>query len=51
MSAEFGVSQEQLQKEFDAVKSQYENTDKWLKAPNGNPTNLSEHLWVMVRLS
>ncbi|MBP7654683.1 hypothetical protein KA977_14780, partial [Candidatus Dependentiae bacterium] len=51
-AAIFGTTEEdiiQLKKEFDAVKSKYENTDKWLKAPNGNPTNLSEHLWVMVR--
>ena len=38
-----------MQKEFNAVKEKYINTDEWLKAPNGKDTNLSEHLWVMVR--
>ncbi len=35
--------------EFDAVKKQYENTDEWLRAPDGSPTNLTEDQWVQVR--
>lgn len=31
------------------VRNQYENTDKWLKAPNGNDTNLTEKQWLQVR--
>lgn len=31
------------------VRKQYENTDKWLKAPNGNDTNLTEKQWLEVR--
>ena len=29
--------------------SQYEGTDKWMKAPNGKPTNLTKRLWAIVR--
>lgn len=31
------------------VRAKYEGTDKWLKAPNGKPSNLSEDLWITVR--
>lgn len=31
------------------VRKQYINTDKWLKAPNGNDTNLTEKQWLQVR--
>ncbi|MBQ5847425.1 MAG: hypothetical protein IIW49_00705, partial [Treponema sp.] len=31
------------------VRKQYVNTDKWLKAPNGNDTNLTEKQWLQVR--
>lgn len=37
------------QKAIDDVKKQYVNTDKWLKAPNGNDTNLTEKQWLQVR--
>jgi len=32
-----------------AVRSRYENTDQWLKAPNGQPTKLNERQWLQVR--
>ncbi|WP_171495317.1 MuF-C-terminal domain-containing protein [Acinetobacter colistiniresistens] len=35
--------------EFDAVTQQYKNSDKWMKAPNGENTNLTEKQWVQVR--
>lgn len=35
--------------ELKAIREQYENTDKWLKAPNGNDTNLTEKQWLQVR--
>ena len=35
--------------EMKAVRDKYEGTDKWLKAPNGQPTNLTEKQWLMVR--
>ena len=31
------------------IRKQYENTDKWLKAPNGAESNLSEKQWLQVR--
>lgn len=40
---------EVAQEQFDEVYSQYEGTDQWMKAPNGNPTNLTERQWVLVR--
>lgn len=33
------------------VRKQYINTDKWLKAPNGSDTNLTEKQWLQVRTS
>ena len=36
-------------KEIDDVRAKYENTDKWLKAPNGEDTNLTEKQWLQVR--
>ena len=35
--------------EYRAVEAKYKGTDKWLKAPNGKPTNLTERQWVQVR--
>ena len=49
MSKELGISEEQLKKEFEATKAKYKGTDEWMKAPNGKPSNLNEHLWVMTR--
>ena len=31
------------------VRAKYEGTDEWLKAPNGEASNLPEDLWVTVR--
>lgn len=36
-------------KHMQDVRDQYENTDQWLKAPNGNDTNLTEQQWLQVR--
>ena len=36
-------------REYDAVEGKYRGTDKWLKAPNGRPSNLNERQWVQVR--
>ena len=33
----------------EAVRRQYEGTDMWMKAPNGQPTNLTEDQWLAVR--
>lgn len=31
------------------VKQQLQNTSTWMKAPNGNPTRLTEQQWLQVR--
>ena len=36
-------------KQMQDVRDQYENTDQWMKAPNGKPTNLTENQWVQTR--
>ena len=41
--------QAEQQAEKDAVRAQYEGTDKWMQAPNGKPTNLNEDQWLTVR--
>lgn len=33
----------------EVVRKQYEGTDQWLKAPNGEDTNLTEEQWLAVR--
>ena len=35
--------------EKEAVRKQYEGTEQWMKAPNGEPTNLTEDQWIVVR--
>lgn len=35
--------------EFAEVDAQYRGTDQWMKAPNGQPTQLSERQWIQVR--
>lgn len=36
-------------KEMRIVRKQYEGTPQWMKAPNGEPTKLSESQWLLVR--
>ena len=31
------------------VKAKFKNTNSWLIAPNGNPTNLTEQQWLLTR--
>lgn len=31
------------------VRAQLQGTDQWMKAPNGQPTNLTEQQWLQVR--
>ena len=33
----------------ESVRKQYEGTARWMKAPNGEPTNLTEDQWIAVR--
>lgn len=35
--------------QLEAVRTQYEGTDQWLKAPNGEDTHLTESQWLQVR--
>ncbi|MBR4878055.1 MAG: zeta toxin family protein, partial [Rhodocyclaceae bacterium] len=46
---EMGVTLEQLRAEYDAVAARYKDTPQWMKAPNGEPTKLTERQWVLVR--
>ncbi|WP_288080803.1 hypothetical protein, partial [Pseudomonas sp.] len=41
--------QAKAQAEYDAVVDQYQGTEQWLRAPNGNQTKLTERQWVQVR--
>lgn len=45
------LNQSSPAEELENVRKQYENTDKWLKAPNGKDTNLTEKQWLQVRTS
>ncbi len=40
---------QQVVAQSEAVRKQYEGTDQWMKAPNGQPTNLTEEQWLAVR--
>ena len=31
------------------IRKKYEGTDQWMKAPNGQDTNLTEDQWLAVR--
>lgn len=46
-NAKLGIPEAERQRE--SVKKLYQDTDKWLKAPNGNQTKLSEEQWIAVR--
>lgn len=37
------------QESIDVVRTQYEGTAAWMKAPNGQPTKLTERQWLQVR--
>ena len=39
----------EAERQMEEVRSKYEGTDQWLKAPNGKPTNLNERQWLQVR--
>lgn len=39
----------EAQKQYEEVKSKYEGTPLWMKAPNGKRTNLTESQWIEVR--
>ncbi|MBL8247275.1 MAG: hypothetical protein JNK95_02770, partial [Candidatus Competibacter sp.] len=39
----------EAQRQYDAVVKRYQGTPQWMKAPNGEPTKLTERQWVQVR--
>lgn len=39
----------EAKRQYDEVVAKYKGTPLWLKAPNGQPTKLTETQWVMVR--
>ena len=48
MAAE-AYNQQVVNQQMEVVRRQYEGTDQWMKAPNGQPTKLSEKQWLIVR--
>ena len=54
ISPRFSISEAEAKRQYDNVVAAYTNPDGtrkrgWMKAPNGNPTNLTERQWVQVR--
>ncbi|MCM1128418.1 MAG: hypothetical protein NC211_00705 [Alistipes senegalensis] len=43
------AEQAEANRQYDAVIAQYRGTSQWMKAPNGQPTKLTERQWVQVR--
>lgn len=41
--------QSEADRQYNEVEARYKGTDQWLKAPNGQPTKLTERQWVQVR--
>lgn len=42
-------TQRRIDADYERTYNEYYGTDKWMKAPNGKPTNLTERQWVQVR--
>lgn len=45
----FQVSPAEFERQKEKVRKLYIDSDQWMKAPNGEPTNLTEDQWVTVR--
>lgn len=41
--------EQEAQRQLDEVRKKYEGTDRWMNAPNGEPTKLTERQWLLVR--
>ena len=39
----------EIETQEDYIRNEYEGTDQWMKAPNGEPTKLTEKQWCQVR--
>ena len=44
-----GFTQKEVETQKETVRKQYTGTAHWMKAPNGEPTNLTEDQWLAVR--
>lgn len=42
------LNQSAIEKELQLVKEKYWNTEEWMKAPDGTPTKLTEHQWLIA---
>lgn len=42
------LNQSAIENELQLVKEKYWNTDEWMKAPDGTPTKLTEHQWLIA---
>lgn len=42
------LNQSAIENELQLVKEKYWNTDEWMKAPDGTPTKLTEHQWLIT---
>lgn len=40
---------QEMTRQIDEVRAKYEGTEQWMKAPNGEPTKLTEEQWLTVR--
>lgn len=49
LSQDIRKSADRARTEYAEVEAKYKGTESWLKAPNGNATNLTERQWVQVR--
>lgn len=43
------MEQAEINRQKEEVRKKYEGTDRWMKAPNGEQTNLTEDQWITVR--
>lgn len=43
------LNSEMVQRQLREVKAQFQATDEFMKAPNGNDSNLTEPLWLLAR--
>lgn len=42
------LNQSAIENELQLVKEKYWNTNEWMKAPDGTPTKLTEHQWLIA---
>ena len=43
------AKEDAVEAQKEAVRQKYQGTDMWMKAPNGQPTKLTEEQWLFVR--